>query len=131
MADLEFVSGGTRVRVEGLRAVQRRLNQAGADAQDQKDLMHRIGLMVIDGVNAPARTGRLAASMRAGRGKSKAVVRAGGARVPYAGVIHYGHPARNIAAQPFLTNSLRANQAQIFNALEQGMNDLLKKANLT
>jgi hypothetical protein len=34
-----------------------------------------------------------------------AVVRAGGARLPYGGPIHWGWPARHLAAQPFLTDA--------------------------
>lgn len=132
MAGLIQISGrGASVRVDGLRQVQRKLRNAGADAEDMRDLMHALGNIVIDGASAPARSGRLAGNIRAGRGKTKAVVRAGGARVPYAGVIHYGWPARGIAPQPFLTDALRARQAQVFAALEAGINEILRKNNLT
>lgn len=50
-------------------------------------------------------TGRLAGSVRPGATKTMAVVRAGYARVPYAGPIHWGWPKRNIEAQPFLSEA--------------------------
>src|SRR5690606_32966995 len=101
---IEYRNGGTRVRIDGLNRVVRKLNAAGADAEDMRDLMHDLGNIVIAGANEPIDSGRLSADIRSGRGKTKAVVRAGGARVPYAGVIHYGWPARGITPQPFLTD---------------------------
>ena len=54
---------------------------------------------------APHRSGTLAGSVRGNQAKTMAAVRAGGARVPYAGPIHWGWPRRNIAAQPFLVDA--------------------------
>jgi hypothetical protein len=131
MADIEYRSGGARVRIDGMKDVIRKLNKAAADANDMKDLMHDIGMIVVKASAVPTRSGTLAGTLRAGRGKTKAVVRAGYAkRAPYAGVIHYGWPARGIAPRPFLTNALRANHAQIFSALENGLDALLAKNNL-
>lgn len=128
---IEYREGGVRVRVEGLNRVTRKLARAGADAEDMRGLMHSIGQIVVDAADAPVLTGRLSGDIRAGRGKTKAVVRAGGARVPYAGVRHYGWPARGIEPAPFLTDALSARQQQIYSALERGMNDLLAKNGLT
>jgi hypothetical protein len=128
---IEYRDGGVRVRVEGIGRVVRKLNKAGADAEDMRDLMHGLGEIVVDAANVPYRTGRLDNNVRSGRGKTKAVVRAGGARVPYAGVIHYGDPARGIRAQPFLTDALQSRHAQIFAALEAGINQLLARNGLT
>lgn len=122
---IEYRNGGVRVRVEGLNRVVRKLNAAGADAENMRGLMHSLGQIVIGGANIPTRTGRLAGNVRAGRGKTKAVVRAGGARVPYAGRIHYGDPAPGITGQPFLTAALQARHAQVFDALERGIDQLL------
>ncbi len=130
MADYEFTQGDVRVSITGLNAALRALSQAGADAQSMKDLMHSVGMVVVNGANPPALTGRLSASVRAGRGKTKAVVRAGGARIPYAGVIHYGWPARNIAPNPFLSNALAAKRPEAFSVFEEGIQELLKKNGL-
>lgn len=131
MADITiFGTGSGRVRVEGLSRSMRALTKAGADAQDMKDLMHSIGSIVVDAADAPAKSGALAGTIRAGRGKTKAVVRAGGARTPYAGVIHYGWPARGISPQPFLTEALQANRSAVFAALEAGIDELIQKNGL-
>ncbi|QCR40302.1 hypothetical protein C1N74_07625 [Microbacterium sp. SGAir0570] len=131
MADITiFGTGSGRVRVEGLSRSMRALSKAGADAQDMKDLMHSIGSIVVDAADAPAKSGALAGTIRAGRGKTKAVVRAGGARTPYAGVIHYGWPARGISPQPFLTEALQANRSAVFAALEAGIDELIQKNGL-
>ncbi|SDQ11136.1 HK97 gp10 family phage protein [Microbacterium sp. cf332] len=131
MADITvYGTGSGRVRVEGLSRSMRALTKAGADAQDMKTLMHSIGSIVVDAADAPARSGALAGTIRAGRGKTKAVVRAGGARTPYAGVIHYGWPARGISPQPFLTEALQANRSAVFAALEAGIDELIQKNGL-
>jgi hypothetical protein len=131
MSDGEYGSGAGRVRVEGLSKAMRALTRAGADAADMKSLMHEIGSIVVDAANPPTVSGRLAGTIRAGRGKTKAVVRAGGARAPYAGVIHYGWPARNIGAQPFLSTALNSNRSAVFERLEEGIDELLRKNDLT
>lgn len=129
--DFEFTSGAGRVRVTGVRKAVRALEAAGADAQDMRDLMHDLGNIVVQAAAPPSVSGRLAGTIRAGRGKTKAVVRAGGARAPYAGVIHYGWPARGIAAQPFLTDALRAKRSEVFRTLDGGIADILRRNDLT
>ena len=130
--DFDITTGDMRMRVDGLSKTMRALTAAGADTQDMKDLMHAIGMIVVTAARpkVPTRTGNLAASMRAGRGKTKAVARAGGAKVPYAGVIHYGWPKRGIAAQPFLQDALQAKRTEVFDTLDEGLANLLKAHNL-
>lgn len=118
------------VRVEGLKKLQRAFKQAGVDAQDQKELMHELGMIVVKAAMPPVLTGRLQSSMRAGRGKTKAVVRAGGARVPYAGVQHYGWPAHNIEAKPFLLQAIQSRQTELVAKIDDGVAEILRKNNL-
>lgn len=128
--DFDFNQNGVRVRVEGLSKATRALGKAGADSQDMKVLMHELGMIVVKAASAPVLSGRLSGTIRAGRGKTKAVVRAGGARAPYAGVVHYGWPARNIEPNPFLLNALQRKRGDVFNALDSGLDELLRKNNL-
>lgn len=131
--DLDIDAGdGVRLRVEGLAKTLRAMEQAGAAAENMRDLMQAIGMIVVHAArpNTPVLTGRLSTTARPGRGKTKAVVRAGGARIPYAGVIHYGWPARNIAAQPFLSDALSRNRSKVLDALDEGIGDLLRKQDL-
>lgn len=132
MADVqELVQGDVRVRIEGLGKTLRQLSKAGADANDMKALMHEIGMIVVRAANPPVGpTRRLKGSMRAGRGKTKAVVRAGGARIPYAGVVHYGWPARNIKAQPFYQTALAQQNGAVFARLERGIDQILRDNDL-
>lgn len=127
---VDLGSGDVHIRVEGLSKTVRALAKAGADAQDMKDLMHTLGSLVVHAATPPTVSGALDGSMRAGRGKTKAVIRAGGARVPYAGVVHYGWPARGIRAQPFLTDALTSQRAKLIAALDAGLGDILRKNNL-
>lgn len=129
--DFEVVNGPMRIRVTGLRRTVRALERSGTDAQDLKDLMHAIGMLIVDAASPPSRSGTLAGTGRAGRGKTKAVARFGGARAPYAGVVHYGWPARNIAPQPFVTDAIQSQRSDILRALEDGLEDLLRKNDLT
>lgn len=129
-ADLEIKDGDQIVRIEGLRKTLAALSKAGADAEQMRDLMHTIGNIVVKAAVPPVLTGRLASTIRAGRGKTKAVVRAGGARAKYAGVIHYGWPARGIPANPFLRRALAATRNDQLQTLNQGIDQLLKDNDL-
>jgi len=126
----ESHAGGT-VQITGIRELRRKLRATGANLDDLKDLNHRLGLIVIANAAPPRKTGATAASMRAGRGATKAVVRAGYARrASYAGVVHYGDPHRGHRAQPFLTDALKRSQSQIISTLEIGIDQVLAKNDL-
>lgn len=124
--------GPVRFKVEGLSKTLRALERAGAAAADMRDGMHRIGNIVVARAvpRAPRKSGRMAGTIRAGRGKTKAVVRMGGGSVPYAGVVHYGWPDRNIAPQPVLIDALQSSRDQIFTALNDELDKLLRDADL-
>jgi hypothetical protein len=128
----EVVDGDVRIRIEGLRDTLRALSKAGADAEDMKDLMHAMGSIVVSAARprTPVRSGWLASTVRAGRGKTKAVVRMGTRARPYAGVVHYGWPARNIRAQPSLVDAYQATRGQVLRRFDDGLTELLQKNNL-
>lgn len=131
--DFEVTNGDITLRVEGLSKTLRALSAAGAASEEMRALMHSLGMVVVNAATpkAPVKSGLLASTARAGKGKTKAVVRAGGARTPYAGRVHYGDPhAGGIAPHPFLVDALQATRGTIFRELDQGIADLLKKANL-
>lgn len=128
--DFQVANGDVRLRVSGLARAVRDLEAAGAQTQDMRQLMHSVGMLVVRAADAPVRTGRLDTTIRAGRGKTKAVVRAGGARAPYAGVRHYGWPARNIAPAPFLTDAIQEQRGSILQAIDAGIEEILRKHDL-
>lgn len=120
---------GAQVRVEGLSRLRRTLRKAGHDLEDLKDVNAAVAAIVVQaaGAYAPRRTGALAASPRPSRAKARARVLAGGARVPYAGPIHWGWPARNIQAQPWLSQAAQATEPQWTGTYRQGVEDVLSK----
>lgn len=95
------------VQVEGARELRSTLRKAGEDVGDLKDANAEVAAMVAAAAaaRAPHRSGALASSVRGNRALSSAVVKVGRASVPYAGVVHWGWPARNITAQPFAVDA--------------------------
>lgn len=132
MADEDFTiaDGDVRIRITGLAKTIRAMEKSGADAGDMRDLMHALGMTVVRAAGPPVLTGATADSARAGRGKTKAVVRAGGARVPWAPVVHYGWPARNIAPNPWLATALQRTRSRVLSQLDAGLGDILKRNDL-
>lgn len=105
---------GTTLQIEGLATLVRTLKKAGVDISELKDAHRRAGEIVAHeaALRAPRRTGKLAGSIRAAKQVRRARVQAGGARVPYAGPIHWGWPSRGIAPQPFLTDAAQATESR-------------------
>lgn len=126
------LGGGAVMKIEGFNKTVRALNRAGAEAQDMKDLMHSLGSLVVKTARplTPHKTGRLAGSIRAGRGKTKAVVTAGRKSIPYAGVQHYGWPAHHIKASMFLVKALEVKSEEIVRNLVKGIGEICTKLGL-
>ena len=97
----------------------------GADA-----LARRAGRQNRENPSRPHKTGRLAGSIRAGRGKTKAVVTAGRKSIPYAGVQHYGWPAHHIKSSMFLVKALEARNEDIVRTLVKGIGEICTKLGL-
>ncbi|MEV3852736.1 hypothetical protein AB0J38_00160 [Streptomyces sp. NPDC050095] len=99
------------VRIDGLDELIRRLRHTEHGMDDFKALNARIGDMVGHYAMgaAPIRTGTLATSMRSSGTKRTAIVRFGGARVPYANPIHWGWQSRPNAARGWRGGPINAN----------------------
>lgn len=104
---------GAIVEVRGAKELRKSLKKAGDDLGDLKDVNAAVGNMVVATASgmAPRRSGALAGSIRASRAAASITIKAGSARVPYAGVIHWGWPAHNIAANPFLSNAATSTES--------------------
>lgn len=115
--------------VTGLRELVRNLEKIGADAADMKEVFTAIGDMVrADAARlAPRNTGRLSASIKPTKTKNKAAVRAGSARVPYAGVINYGWPKRSITARNFLQRAIDSNEQKAIEMMDDGLGRIIDK----
>jgi len=91
------------IRVEGAAQLRRTLKAAGDDLSDLSAAHRKVGTFVTTAATprAPRRSGRLASSGRPGATKTSALIRYGGARVPYARPTHWGWPRRNIRRHPW------------------------------
>lgn len=120
-----------RVDVNGVDRVIAALQGFQVKARDLQAAWADIGAKVKTDavVIAPKLTGRLSASVRAGKAKSRAVVRAGKTSIPYAGVIHYGG-YNNIKAQPFLVVSVENNRSYAVNRLDREISTLIRQFGL-
>jgi len=93
------------VEIEGLNKLLRALEKLDDEAkQSFKDVGGRVGKLVAEQgrEEAPVRSGALQRTIRAVNTGRGAKVRAGTAKVPYAGPIHFGWRSRNIKPNNFL-----------------------------
>ncbi len=138
LGEIHIKQNAVTLRTQGLGALLRHFEQAGADTQDMKDLMHAIGSMVVEDAKkrVPRKDEKLVKTLRAGRGKTKAVVRAGSKAIKYAGIIHYGTfngytdaGGRVMKIKPtlYLTEALTAQQEKSIEMLEQGIKQIMLK----
>jgi hypothetical protein len=120
------------IKVEGARELKKALKDVENGIADLK-AVHADAAAIVE-VKAtslvPRRSGTLGDSIRSSGNKSGGVVRAGRARVPYAGPIHFGWPARNIAPQPFLYDALDDRRSEVIDVYEKRVGDLIKKNKL-
>lgn len=103
-----------RVRVEGAAQLRATMRRAGVDMADMKDANAQVATMVATSARGivPVASGRLSSSIRGNRAAAKAVVKAGGGGLPYAGVQHWGWPRRHIRATYFITEAAAATEPQ-------------------
>jgi hypothetical protein len=119
-------------KVEGLSQLAKDLQALGLDVDDLKDSFSAIadkGARVAADF-APRKSGRLAASIRGNRAKNKAVVAAGKARVPYAGVQNYGWPKRGIKGSGFLQKADEVLRPEALELLEREIKEKIAKRGL-
>ncbi len=123
--------GGMTFRVDGLRQVQREIR--GAEGKELRAELRRVNKsaaeIVADAaeVEAPrGPSGRLARSVKAAASGSSATVKAGtAARVPYAGVIHFG--GRGIEPDPFLHRAFAKTSKEAHDQYEEKIHALVAK----
>lgn len=118
--------GRVSVKVRGAKELRRTLKKAGVDVKQLKEINRSAAQIVAVAATAAApvggpyrstgrgrrrKPGKLKASVRPSATQRAAVIKGGFAgRVPYAGVIHYGWPKRNIRPQPFISNAAEATE---------------------
>lgn len=117
------------VQVIGLNAVVRDLQAIGVEVEDLKNAFAEVadlGARIAAGY-VQSDSGALAADVRGNRAKSKAVITAGRASLPYAGVQNYGWPARNISPQGFMQAADRDLQPISLRLLEAEINKQIRR----
>jgi len=120
------------IKATGVKELRRELRRMGDDLEDLKTLNLDVATLVSDRAKdiVPRRTGNLADTIRPAGTKTAGRVRAGFKRVPYAGVIHFGHPARGIQPQPFLYDALDQRRGEVLDAYFKGVRKIQRKAGL-
>lgn len=126
------------VEIEGHRELRRKINRItdDVDKQNAKGELKAMNLAAAEIVEnratelVPVRTGTLRDTIRAAGTQKYGRVRAGFARVPYAGPIHFGWAARNIRPNPFLYNALDDRRVEVFRSYEKQMSDLIRRRRL-
>jgi hypothetical protein len=105
--------------VEGLPELRATLKRLGIDVNDMKSAHAEVSQYVgaESAQRAPRRSGLLASSWRPGSSKTDAVIRFGGAGIPYANAVHWGTGPRpgkrgphNIRATHFAVDAVNETQ---------------------
>ena len=73
----------------------------------------------------PRRTGKLLGTVRGNRAVGRARVSAGGAATPYAGPIHWGWEAHNIAPNPWISEAAQDTEPVWLGMYEKDVQQLL------
>lgn len=128
------------VRVEGLKQLRKQLNDMDNELtkkstkSELSNIMKEAAEPVLQEIEkrVPVRSGALRSSLRTGGGVSSSVVRAGIARIPYAGVINYGtkktsgRPS-NITGQRFMEEGLEAGQEEAFEVVDRELASFIER----
>lgn len=122
-------TAGSAVRVEGLKELKRALKSADKDVKTAMRKGNKEAAQVVATqakIEAPVRTGRLAAAIKASAGLGDASVRAGGSKVPYAGPIHFGWMSRPNKSKGWRGGPIHP-QPFLFRALSKKYGDVVKR----
>lgn len=114
------------ITITGVKEVIDTLNKLNKDIESNIELNKELSTTLSQKASAmaPVLTGALASSVKGNPSAEKAQIMAGSAAVPYAGVIEYGWPDKNIDAQPYLNPAVNDNMGYII----EKYNDSIQKA---
>ena len=121
------------VEVEGARQLRKALAELGDDAVDDLKAVNMEGVDIVLAealTRVPVRSGRLYETVRGSATKTRGTIRAGFKRVPYAGPIHFGWPARNIEPNLFLYDAIDERRGEVIAAYKDNIDKLIKKNGL-
>ena len=117
------------LEVKGARELRASMKRAGLSLVDLKDTHATIAKMVAVAAQgaAPRQSGNLAGNIRGAGTNTMAVVRVGGAKVPYANPIHWGWGRRGIAANPFISRAAQSLEPTWTGTYVKAVDDILAK----
>jgi phage gpG-like protein len=115
--------------VEGGRQLRKSLKDVEDGLADLKAAHAEAAGIVAEAARtgAPRRTGRLSGSIRPSGTKTAAIVRAGGSKIPYAGVQEYGWPGHNIPPQPYIVPAAHDTESTWIARYQDAVDRLLSK----
>jgi hypothetical protein len=122
------------VRVEGLAQLNRELRRLASDRTWQKELgltnqkAAKIPVAPMKRQAPRGATGGLSTSPRALKAAGRVAIAVGSAKVPYAGPINFGWPARNIAPQEFIYKSITETHDEFMEIYLDMIDDLTTRA---
>lgn len=121
-----------KVEVKGVDVLTAVLLKFSDDVKKLNGFGPEIGKLIANNASAlaPKKTGALAASIGSVSTKDGVQVYAGSEKVPYAGVIEYGWPAKGRSAKPYLMPAVQNNMEAIIKKYEDGISDRIKRYNL-
>lgn len=115
------VIGGPQLR-RAIKNMDGRLDDLKDAHADAAEIVAAAARPLVDVV-----TGALLDTVRTDRRAAGASVLAGSARVPYAGVNHFGWPQRNIEPDPFLYDALDDRRDEVVKRYDDELADLVRK----
>ena len=121
------------VEVEGARQLRKALTELGDDAVDDLKAVNMEGVDVVLAealTRVPVRSGRLYETVRGSATKTRGTIRAGFKKVPYAGPVHFGWPARNIEPNLFLYDAIDERRDEVIAVYKDNIDKLMKKRGL-
>ncbi len=120
------------INIKGVNEVKATLNKLVKDLESNIELNKELSTTLSQKASAmaPKLTGALASSVQGNPSAEKAQILAGSAAVPYAGVIEYGWPQRNIEAKPYLNPAVNDNIGYIIEKYNDSIKKAIKQYNL-
>lgn len=122
-----------KLNVEGRRELARQLRQVDRElVKGLKSANEAAAAVVAQRAmgEVPRRSGALAATIKPSATQAAGRVAVGSAKVPYAGVIHWGWPRRHIRPNQFVTRAASQVMDQVRRAYVVGVDAVIKKADL-
>jgi hypothetical protein len=122
------VAGQTRPTVQGADELRRALRRMSDRLDDMEGTHASAGEKIATVARAivPRVSGALADSIEVATTPEGSAVVAGSDLVPYAGVVNYGWPERNIDAQPYLDEAQATAQEDSIDVYRERVEDLVR-----